>query len=193
MRYRYKCPDYFATPAITDIKTATWEVTSGGNTYDFSVSDIKGTIDSDFEFAWSMTSGDDMKGHITITKDAMEKAVTQNNYFGASLKNATLTDKTTVWVSKAVMNGLQKDGKAKMDVGMGSGEELFTVIPDGTEIRDEASFDEKVSIKTASKYLNTLHIKNEDGSRQLWILNDAANPMIIKMDIGFSIVLKSVE
>jgi tetratricopeptide (TPR) repeat protein len=193
MRYRYKCTDYFATPAIADIKTATWEVTSGGSTYDFAVSDIKGTIDSDFEFTWSMTSGDDMKGHITITKDAMEKAVSQNNYFGPSLKNATLTDKTTVWVSKAVMNGLQKDGKATMDVGMGKGEELFTVIPDGIEIRDEASFDEKISIKTTSKYLNTLHIKNEDGSRQLWILNDAANPMIIKMDIGFSIVLKSVE
>jgi hypothetical protein len=80
-----------------------------------------------------------------------------------------------------------------MDVGMGKGEELFTVVPDGIELRDDETFEEKISIKTVSKYLNTLHVKNEDGSRQLWILNDAANPMIIKMDIGFSIVLKSVE
>jgi hypothetical protein len=123
----------------------------------------------------------------------MEKAVAQNNYFGPSLKNATLTDKTTVWVSKTVMSELQKEGKATMDVGMGKGEELFTVVPDGIELRDDETFEEKISIKTVSKYLNTLHVKNEDGSRQLWILNDAANPMIIKMDIGFSIVLKSVE
>ena len=193
LRYRYKCPDYFATPAIADIKTATWEVNSGGSTYEFSVTDIKGTIDSDLAFSWAMTSDGDMKGHITIIKDAMEKAVAQNNYFGAALKNATLTDKTTVWVSKVVINGLQKDGKVKMDVGMGNGEEVFTVVPDGMDLRDEEPFDEKVSIKTESKYLNTLHIKNEDGSRQLWILNDASNPMVIKMNIGFTIVLKSVE
>ncbi len=193
MRYRYKCPDYFATPAYADIKTATWEVNSGGNTYDFVVSDVKGSVDGDVIFDWAMNSDGDMKGHIVITKDAMEKAVAQNNYFGPSLKNATLTDKTTVWLSKAVINGLQKEGKVKIDVGMGNGEEVFTVVPDGMDFRDETPFDEKVSIKGASKYLNTLHIRNEDGSRQIWVLNDAANPMIIKMDIGFTIVLKSVE
>jgi tetratricopeptide (TPR) repeat protein len=193
LTYRYKCADYFATPAIADIKTATWEVNSGGNTYDFIVSDVKGSIDSGVAFDWAMNNDGDMKGHIAITKEAMEKAVEQNNYFGPSLKNATLSDKTTVWLSKAVINGLQKDGKIKMDVGMGNGEEVFTVVPDNIDLRDEEPFDEKISIKTASKYLNTLHIKNEDGSRQLWILNDAANPMVVKMDIGFTITLKSVE
>lgn len=193
LRYRYKCSDYFASPAITDIKSATWEVNSGGNTYEFSVSAVKGTVDSDLSFDWAMTNDGDMKGHITITKDAMDKAAAQNNYFGPALKDATLSDKTTVWLSKAVINGLQKEGKCKMDVGMGNGEEVFTVVPDGMEARDAETFDEKISVKSASKYLSTLHIKNEDGSRQLWVLNDAANPMIIKMDIGFTIVLKSVE
>ena len=38
--------------------------------------------------------------------------------------------------------------------------------------------------------MNTLYVKNADGSRQLWILNDANNPPIVKIDIGFMITLK---
>lgn len=191
MRFRYKCPAYFAKPAMADFKTATWAVNANGSDYEFMVSNPKGTVDSDFEFDWAMTTGTEMNGHIKISKDAMEKATAQNNYFGPTLKNATLTDKTTVWVSKEVINGLVKNGSAKMDVG--NGEELFTVVPDNMESRDGESFDEKISVKGEKKFLNTLHVKNEDGSRNLWILNDAANPMIIKMDIGFTISLKSVE
>ena len=40
------------------------------------------------------------------------------------------------------------------------------------------------------KFMNTLYVKNAEGSRQLWILNDANNPLIVKMDIGFIIILK---
>ncbi|MGG9962042.1 tetratricopeptide repeat protein [Ferruginibacter sp. SUN106] len=191
MRFRYKCPAYFATPAIAGFKTATWEVNANGAIYDFLVSNPKGNVDTDFEFDWAMSNKDDMKGHIKLTKDAMEKAIAQNNYFGSALKNATLTDKTTVWVSKAVFNDLTKNNSAKMDVG--NGEEIFTVVPDGQDNRDKESFEDKVLVKGSAKYVNTLHVKNEDGSRQLWILNDAKNPMIIKMDLDWSIVLKSIE
>ena len=75
----------------------------------------------------------------------------------------------------------------------GNGEEIFTVVPDVQDNRDKESFEDKVMVKGSNKYVNTLHVKNEDGSRQLWILNDAKNPMIIKMDLGWSIVLKSIE
>jgi hypothetical protein len=132
-----------------------------------------------------------MKGHIKLTKEAMEKAIAQNNYFGADLKNATLNDKTTVWVSKAVFDGLIKSNQAKMDVG--NGEELFTVVTDKQDNRDQDAFEDKVSVKGTEKYVNTLHVKNEDGSRQLWILNDVKNPLIVKMDLGWSITLKSIE
>lgn len=191
MRFRYKCAAYFAVPAITTIKTATWAVNSNGSDYDFTVSNLKGNTNSDFEFDWLMTSGTDMNGHIKLTQAAMEKAVAQNNYFGASLKNATLTDKTTVWVSKAVINDLIKNNKCKMDVG--NGEEEFTVLPDIQNDRDPDSFDDKVMVNGKEKFLNTLHVQNADGSRQLWILNDINNPLIVKMDIGFKIILKSIE
>ena len=191
MRFRYKCPAYFATPAIAGFTKATWAVSVDGANYDFLVSNPKGNTDTDFEFDWAMSNNDEMKGHIKLTKEAMEKAIAQNNYFGAGLKNATLNDKTTVWISKTVFDGLIKNNSAKMDVG--NGEELFTVIADKQDNRDQDAFEDKVTVRGSEKYVNTLHVKNDDGSRQLWILNDAKNPMIIKMDLGWSITLKSIE
>jgi hypothetical protein len=78
-----------------------------------------------------------------------------------------------------------------MDVG--NGEEIFTVVTDKFDDRDKDPFDYKISVNGSEKYVNTFHVKNEDGSRQLWILNDAKNPMIVKMDLGWSIILKSID
>ena len=191
LRFKYKCPAWFVAPAITDIKTAVWEVNFSGSIYDFSVSNIKGTMDTDFEFDWAMSSSTDMNGHIKITKDAMEKAFVQQNTFGAAMKNAALTDKTTVWISKAVFNDLTGKGTAKMDTG--NGEEAYTVVPNTNEQRDEEVFETLVKVKGEDKYLNTLHVKNSDGSRHLWILNDPKNPMIVKMQFDWGISLKSIE
>ncbi|WP_462249834.1 tetratricopeptide repeat protein [Ferruginibacter sp.] len=191
LRYRYKCPAYFAVPAIKDIKTITWSVNSYGGNYNFKVTNLTGNATDSLVFDWLMTSGPNMNGHITITKQALEKATAQNNNFGPDLKNATLTDKTTVWISKAVFNELTKKGSCKIDVG--AGEEIFTAVTDVAGKRDEESFDLKIPINGSVKYLNTFHIKNAAGSRQLWILNDIQNPMIVKMDIGFLLSLKSID
>ncbi len=191
MRYRYKCPAYFAAPAIKDIKTITWSVNSYGGNYNFKVTNLTGNAVDSLSFDWLMTNGPNMNGHIIITKDALEKATIQNNNFGPDLKNVTLTDKTTVWISQAVFNELTKKGSCKIDVG--AGEEIFTAVTDVAGKRDEESFDLKIPINGDAKYLNTFHIKNAAGSRQLWILNDIQNPMIVKMDIGFLLALKSID
>ncbi len=192
LRYRYKCPAYFATPATGDIKTAVWAVDFSGNNYDFEVSNIKGNTDDGMEFDWSMSSGEDMKGHISLTKEAMATAITQNNRFSAAMKNTVMNDKTTVWVSKAVINDLLTKGTAKMDAGYG--EEDFAVVPNNADAGwDEDAFEEKIIVKGVPKYVNTLHVKNTGGDHQLWILNDAQNPLIIKMQFDWGITLKSIE
>ena len=177
--------------SIADFKTATWEVNNDGSVYSFIASNPKGAVTTDFEFDWAMTTGDDMNGHIKITAAAMKSAIGQNNYFGPRLKNATLTDKTTIWVSQNVFTHLNKNGSAKMDVG--NGEETFTVVGWKTDNEDKAAFNNNVIVKGNEKTLLTIHVKNDDGSRQLWILNNAQNPLIVKMDLGWTIVLKSVK
>ena len=72
MRFRYKCPEYFAAPAIKDIKTASWTVTSYGGNFNFKIINLTGHADDSIAFDWLMTSGPNMNGHIIITKDAME-------------------------------------------------------------------------------------------------------------------------
>lgn len=191
LRFRYKCAGYFTNPAIADINKATWYVNANGAAYDFTVSKPLGSVDADLEFNWAMTSGDDMNGYIKITREAMDTAKGQNNYFGPGLKNTTLTDKTTVWISKKVFEEITKNGSCKMDVG--NGEEVFTLVKDDLENRDMEPFEEKIKVKGVEKFVNTFHIKNEEGNRQLWILNDAKNPLIVKMDIGWSITLWSLE
>jgi len=138
-----------------------------------------------------MTTGDNMNGHIKITAGAMKSAIGQNNYFGPRLKNATLTDKTTIWVSQDIFTQLSKKGSAKMDVG--NGPEVFTTVTDKDGDAEKESFKDAIKVKGSEKTVTTLHVKNSDGSRQLWILNNPQNPLIVKMDLGWTIVLKSVE
>jgi tetratricopeptide (TPR) repeat protein len=191
LRFRYKCPAFFASPAISDIKKATWAVSASGNNYDFEASNLNGSLDSDFEFDWNMSSSTDANGHVKITKNALEKATAQNNYFGPSMKNVTFTDKTTVWVSKAVINNLLTTSACKMDLG--GGEEEFTLVLNTPDERDEDVFETKINVKGEAKYISTLHVKNADGTHQVWIMNDAKNPMIVKMQLDWDITLKSIE
>ncbi|MBS1511126.1 MAG: hypothetical protein JST86_09810 [Bacteroidetes bacterium] len=175
--------------AMADFKKATWLVTNNGDEYNFTISNPKGGMTTNFEFDWGMTNGND--GHINITKEAMESAAAQNNYFGPKLKNATLTNQTTVWVSRQVFTNLSKKGTATMDVG--NGPEVFTVVKNKDDDAETESFKDAIKVKGTEKTLLTLHVKNEDGSHQLWILNNLQNPVIIKMDLGWTIVLKTVE
>ena len=78
-----------------------------------------------------------------------------------------------------------------MDVG--NGPEIFTVVTDKDGDAEKESFKDAIKVKGTEKTLTTFHVKNSDGSRQLWILNNAQNPVIVKMDLGWTIVLKSVD
>lgn len=191
LRFQHKCAGYFASPPLSDMVTATWQVTSFGGAYNFTVSSIAGNAKDSLSFNWLMTNGPGMNGHILLTTEALDTASAQNNFFGPDLKNAVLTDKTTIWLSSTVYNNLLKNGTCKMDVG--AGQEIYDVMVDEPGNRDKEAFDKTVNVKGAQKYLNTIHITNKEGSRQLWILKDAQNPLVVKMDIGFSLELKSIE
>ena len=191
LRFRNKCSGYFAKPSLSDMATAAWQVTTFGGTYNFTVSSIIGNLKDSLSFNWLMTNGPGMNGHILLTAPALDTASAQNNFFGPDLKIAALTDKTTIWLSKTVFTKLENEGTCKMDVG--AGQEIYDVVKDETVNRDKEAFDNEVKVKGVARYLNTIHIKNKEGSRQLWILKDIQNPLIVKMDIGFSLVLKSID
>ncbi len=189
--FNYKCPAYFAEPKIADIKTAVWDVNYYGQNYDFKVLNPTGSATADFEFDWIMTSGPNVNGHIKILKTAMEKANIQNNYFGAAMKDTTFSDRTTVWVSQAVIKNVLTNGAVKINVG--DGEELFTIVLNTIENTDKEAFGDKIMFKGEYKHINTLHIKNVDGSKHLWILNDTNNPLIVKMQFEWGLSLKSID
>ena len=154
-----------------------------GEKYQFVVEVLKKS--PELVFKYNLTMGGGMNATVTISADAMKTAVNQNNYFNG--RDVSLGDKTTVWVSQKVFNDITTNGKTSMgDVqGLGIktteyslvGKEKFSTSLNGDPITLEA-----------------LHLKATNGSNyEYWIWNNAADPLILKMDLGWGISIKEIN
>ncbi len=161
-----------------------YEVDYYGITYDFIVN-VKSLTDG-IEFDYEMTNADSTKGTVKMSKEAFEDAVAQSNYFSGGLMD--LTDKTTVWVSKKVFNDLVNTGKA-------------TISPDGggsyVEIANPAAghnyeMYNAISDRTFDD-ISYVYAESPDGSVRYWIHMSKYNPLILKMDLGWTITLKELR
>ena len=156
----------------------TWGVDAFGQQYDFVVT-IK-TLGAEVEFDWEMTQPVNKKGSVKMTELALLSATKQYNMFGGG--PITLADKTSVWVSQAVL----KQYRAKMiehRIDTGSGPEIFLPVEGDTSY--------KATIDGVETELEILHLKG--GDQHLWILDNLAAPITVKMDLGWKIWLKSVK
>lgn len=158
----------------------TYLVSANGKTYNFIIT-IK-NWDGDRVFDYEMTAPVSQTGNVTITSAAMSNASGQHNIFGGG--PISLSDKTTVWFSKMVFDGLKKDFQARISCDGGSPvtllnnyEDICAVKVDGKETRLKVIYAEEQSGKPY-KY---------------WILDDPANPLILKMDLGWTIQLTDVK
>jgi hypothetical protein len=156
-----------------------YEVNFRGDIYNFEVL-VKSLGENGISFSYDMPSKGN-KAAIVITANAVKNAVVYNNYFNG--QDQTFTDKSTVWLSqKNFTESLA--GKTSMD--MGSGNESFIK-------KEEVSFSYKKSGKDiAAKGLRLDNGKNSIDQRQLWILNSKTNPLILKMNLGWTIELKEI-
>lgn len=145
--------------------------------YDFVVDSIK--LAADVSFAWNMTEPMTMNGSIVLKKNALDTATTFYNYFSGG--NLTFEDKTSVWISKKVFKAIKKGSSIIVDAGTGREKLLYAST-------------ENISVKIDGhqKSLETLKAVTESG-KIFWILNNPANPIIVKMNLGWSIILKEVK
>ncbi|MFH1531644.1 MAG: hypothetical protein ABIK09_13035 [Pseudomonadota bacterium] len=168
-----------AAPSWYKVGTVmTWGVDAHGQQYDFVVTLKK--LDAEIEFDWEMTAPVNRKGSVRMTEIALLSATKQHNRFSAG--PLTLADKTTVWVSQAVL----KQYRAKLiehDLDTGSGPKIF--LPE----EEDTSY--KATIDGTETEFKLLHLKGEN--EHLWILDNLAAPVIFKMDLGWKIWLKSVK
>ncbi|NVO02599.1 MAG: hypothetical protein HXX09_07820, partial [Bacteroidetes bacterium] len=156
----------------------TYDVKYQETNYQFIIRIIN--LKPDVSFSWEMTEPQNSKGKVNMSKEALATALKQNNFFKSG--ELFLTDMTTVWVSKKVFSSLKKAKPILIDLLNEEANLKFVKLDKKTFLID--------GVKT--KNIEVIYAET-DLNQKYWILDSPDFPIILKMDLGWSIDLKSVE
>lgn len=162
-----------------------YQVNAGGNEYDFIVTVVSGSSKGALNFNYEMTNSRKTTGQVLISANARNNATKYINYFAGGKLN--LTDAITVWLSDKNFGDMAKR-KTTMQIDNNSPETFYR--PE----KDEASL--VVKIKGEDKKLDAFIINNSadgGGDKTMWINLLSDNALIVKMNLGFTIVLKEIK
>jgi hypothetical protein len=155
-----------------------YSVQAGTKNYEFNISDL--LITNDIAFSWKMTAPVNTSGKVSMNIDAIDTSKTMVNYFSdKSVQN--LTDKTTVWLSRKVYKLLL--GQQAVNMTIDNQKETIKYL------RNEKY---TLTIDGAKTEVDVM-VAGSDAGSTFWILNDPKNPLIVKMNLAFTIELKSVK
>jgi len=149
---------------------------NSGNDYEFII-DIK-SLGDEIEFDWWMTRPASNEGSVKMTEDALNNAISQKNSFHGGYDE--LSYQTTVWVSKKVYNALKN--KHSIEVYPEGSEEMLSYVSD---------YDYPVIVDGKKIVVKTLYAEGDLGDK-FWILDDAENPVILKMVVSFNIEIGEI-
>ena len=158
--------------------TLTYDVKYLETNYQFIVKIIN--LKPDVVFTWEMTEPQSSSGKVNMSKEALATAIKQNNFFKSG--ELFLTDMTTVWVSKKVFSSIKKGKPILIDLLNEEANLKFVKLEKKTFLID--------GVKT--KNIEVLYAET-DSNQKYWILDCPEFPIILKMDLGWSIDIKSVE
>jgi len=148
-----------------------------GDEYDFIVH--VNLLSKDISFDWLMTAPINSSGTVTIREKALKSAVKLFNYYsdGDTLE---FEDYTSVWVSDLVYDALNKNKNIIIDAG--DGNEMLTY-----ENNEKLS----VIINGEASDLDCIY-SSSDLFGWFWILDNRKFPIIVKMEIGWTITLTEI-
>lgn len=180
----FDCPDVMIDATPTLERTYVYKVNFQNRDYDFRVTNANVDMDKGVSFKFKMTGENNITGKVVISKEAIATAHDQNNTF--AYENLDLTDKTSVWVSKEVYNELKTDGVSMMGADPWGAKEYKVVESDDV-------YDKYYPVKNdgVTYYIKCLKVVSEDG-QEIWIADNPKNPMILKMDVSFTIELEEI-
>jgi len=161
-----------------------YEVESGDFHYSFLVS-VKEKSNSAITFDWLMTIQDDNQGTLTMTHDALQSADQLFSFYEKG-SNKTVSDATALWLSQKSYKALKSGQLVKLNPG--DADIVFQ--------RDE-SYEGKRRLKAlSSKYDLDPNVKTilaqGKGGKYIIFLDDASNPLIIEMFVGFKLTLEGM-
>ncbi len=162
-----------------------YEVNAAGQTYDFIITLLPEKKNCRYSFNWEMTAPVNKKGHADISKEAAYDSKKYLNYFSGG--NLYLTDACTIWMTGSNF-GDMPDKKTTMQLDNNEPEPFYR--------KDEAETAYDVIYKGKQVTLDIFKVDNDktDGTRrQMWIQGISAMPLIVKMDLGWTIRLKEIK
>ena len=181
----FNCPQVMADVSPSKQRTYIYEVYFNDTKYDVRVSNPKVDMDNGISFKYKLTGDVGYDGTVNITKEAIATAHDQMNKFGK--ESIELNNKTSVWISKEVFNEFKTNGYSSINANDWEGTKEFQVV---SEKNSEDSYF-PVTIDDEVKYVKCIKVIAKNGE-ELWINDDANNPLILKMKVDFSIELKQV-
>lgn len=178
------------------LSTYFYEVNPNGDKYNFTVEKPDSlNAAENFVFYWTIEKASEdnnteaSMGSVTITKAALDTAHEMLNMFENG-QNYKLTNQTSVWVSRAVFDDITKKGSTLINVD--GNWRTFKLVPFD---KDESYYYGSIIYnEDYGKRLQLLHLMSDDDKHyEIWINNDRKNPMIIKMNLDFEVVLNEVK
>lgn len=167
-----------------------YAVVNGDQKYDFIVT-VK-QFSPDLVFDWEMTAPVSTKGTITIPQKDMQHAMAFYNYFSPG--SLILDGETSVWLSNDQFNQIKNNryGIFKLD-GKGGKETPMKVIRNtpGMPIPVITPI-----VNGKPMTLNTIYLNNGilgDNIREVVLLDSKDFPIIVKMNLGWTITLKEIK
>lgn len=161
-----------------------YQVNAGGNEYEFIVT-LNDPGKKAVDFNYEMTNSNNTSGHVTISGEAKGNATRYINYFRGGDLN--LTDACTVWLSGKNFSDMVNK-KTVMQLDNNAPETFYR--PEKDEVEPV------VKIKGEDKKIDAFIINNAadgNGKKTMWVHGISSNSFIVKMDLGWSIVLKEIR
>ncbi len=138
-------------------------------------------------FEYEMLNENNNKGTLTMTKEALEMARAQDNYYHEG-GDRLLEYATSIWVSKLVFNDLISNGEVTISTDGGASQ----VKLQGAIVGHDFKFFDATENEEADD-LSYVYAQSEDGKVKYWISLNKYNPIILKMEMGWSIWLKEIR
>lgn len=157
-----------------------YDVNSNNTKYQFIITIKK--LDNGITFDWQMTAPINKKGTIEMSKEATENATSLFNYFTGGVTK--LTDKTSVWLSQDVWRDMRDDDEMVM-ISIDDQEETAFFREDGDAYKT-------IQNGTAVE-LKTSTLRSLTDLQYITVLENEAFPIILKMDLGWTIELKEIR
>jgi len=151
-----------------------YKVKAGNSTYNFDININEFT--NVISFDWEMGSN---SGTVAMKEDAINNATDLKNYFSDGYK--LLKTKTSVWFSKKLFTDL-KSGKT-VAIGLDNG------IKENFEKTGIETYSFGAKADKTPYNIPVLILKSKETDKVIWVADDKNNPLIVKMNLDFSIHL----